>query len=83
MNDHKPPKTIEIKVNGKPVTVPDKEVTGLQIKQAAMAQGLNIQLDFLVFHDLSNGQQVAVKDDELIKVHHHERFDVLCNDDHS
>lgn len=83
MNEHKPPKTIEIFVNGKPVNVPDKEVTGLEIKQAAIAQGLNIQLDFLVFRDLSNGQQVAVKDDELVKVHHKERFDILCNDDHS
>jgi L-cysteine desulfidase len=83
MNEHKPPQMIEIIVNGKPVNVPDKEVTGLEIKQAAIAQGLNIQLDFLVFRDLSNGQQVAVKDDEPVKVHHKERFDILCNDDHS
>ena len=83
MNEHKPPKNIEIIVNGKPVNIADKRVTGLQIKQAAIAHGLNIQLDFLVFRDLSNGQQVAVKDNESVKVHHKERFDILCNDDHS
>jgi len=83
MSEHKPPQPIEIIVNGKPVNVPDSDVTGLEIKQAAIAQGLNIQLDFLVFRDLSNGQQVAVKDDEPLKVHHKERFDILCNDDHS
>jgi len=83
MNEHKPSHTIEILVNGKSVTVPDREVNGLEIKQAAIAQGLNIQLDFLVFRDLSNGQQVAVKDDEPVRVHHKERFDILCNDDHS
>jgi L-cysteine desulfidase len=78
-----PAKAVDILVNGKPVTVPDKEVTGLQIKEAAIAQGVNIKLNFLVFRDLSNGQQASVKDDETIKVHHKERFDVLCNDDHS
>ncbi len=83
MSEHKPPHTIEIVVNGKQVNVPDGEVTGLEIKQAAIAQGLNIQLDFLVFRDLSNGQQVAVKDDEPVRVHHKERFDILSNDDHS
>ena len=83
MNDNKQAKTVEIVVNGKPVNVPDKDVTGLEVKQAAIAQGVNIQLDFLVFRDLSNGQQVGVKDDEIVKVHHKERFDILCNDDHS
>ena len=82
MND-KHPKTVEIVVNKKAVTVPDREVTGLEIKQAAIAQGVNIQLNYLVFRDLPNGQQTEVKDDELIRVHPKERFDVLCNDDHS
>lgn len=76
-------KEIEIIVNNKPVIVPDKEVTGLQIKEAAIAQRVNIKLDFLVFRDHSNGQQEGIKDDQIIKVHHKERFDVLCNDDHS
>jgi len=82
-NQKQPDKAVEILVNGKALTVQDKDTTGLEIKQAAIAQGVNIKIDFKVFRDLSNGQQVRVADDESIKVHHKEQFDVLSNDDHS
>jgi len=74
---------VEILVNGKPVALHREDVSGLQIKEAAIKQGVNIKIDFLVFRDLSNGQQARVPDDEVIRVHQKERFDVLSNDDHS
>lgn len=92
MNQHAPvleperhphPGTIEILVNGKPVVVHERELTGLQIKQAAIAQGVKIQLDFVLFEDLSNGKQVVVKDDQIVKVHGHQRFEAITNDDNS
>jgi hypothetical protein len=76
-------KDIEITVNGKEVIVHDKEMTGIQIKQAAVAAGVNIQLDFILFHDLGDGKQVLVKDHDLVKVHKHMRFDAVTNDDNS
>ena len=39
---------IEVSVNEKPVTLQDEEQTGLDIKQAAIAQGVGIQLDFVL-----------------------------------
>ena len=84
-NPHPHPQavTIEILVNGKPVVVHEKELTGLQIKQAAITQGVKIQLDFVLFEDLSNGKQVVVKDDQIVKLHEHQRFEAITNDDNS
>jgi hypothetical protein len=80
---HSEPRKIQILVNGKPVLVHEKELTGLQVKEAAIAQGVKIQIDFVLFEDLSNGQQVIVKDDQIVKVHEHERFEAITNDDNS
>jgi predicted PP-loop superfamily ATPase len=77
------PNKLEIIVNGKPVTIDHKELTGRQIKEAAIAQGVKIEIDFVLFEDLSNGKQVVVKDDQLVKVHEHQRFEAITNDDNS
>jgi len=77
------PHPIQIFVNGKPVSVYEKELTGLNIKEAAIAQGVQIQLDFVLFEDLSNGKQVIVKDEQVVKVHEHQRFEAITNDDNS
>lgn len=74
---------VTILVNGKPVLVEKAELTGLQIKQAAIDQGVRIEPDFVLFEDLSNGQQVVVKDDQVIKVHERQRFEAITNDDNS
>jgi hypothetical protein len=34
------PHTVTVTVNGRPVVLPDHEATGLEIKRAAIAQGL-------------------------------------------
>ena len=80
---HPDPHQIQIFVNGKPVTVHEKELEGLKIKEAAIAQGVQIQLDFVLFEDLSNGKQVIVKDEQIVKVHEHQRFEAITNDDNS
>lgn len=76
-------RTIEILVNRKPVQAPEREMTGLQIKELAKAQGVKIELDFVLFEDMSNGKQVIVKDTQLVKLHEHQRFEAVPNDDNS
>ena len=82
-NPHPEPHKLQIFVNGKPVVIQEKELTGRQIKEAAIAQHVKIQLDFVLFEDLSNGKQVIVKDDQIVKLHEHQRFEAITNDDNS
>ena len=63
----KPTRTVEILVNTKPVQVPS-EVTGAEIKAAAQ-----VPADFRLFR-VQGHQEIPVGEDELLRVHHHEKF---------
>lgn len=59
---------VTVTVNRKPVDLPDKHVTGLEIKQEAIAQGVAIQLDFQLsekkgakFHPVADNDRVTAK----------------------
>lgn len=71
-----------ILVNNKPVTLPSADTNGLAIKEAAIAQGVNIQLSFKLF--LVRGhEQVPIANDEPVKVHEREQFRAVAPDDNS
>ena len=77
------PKPIEIEVNGKKVLVEEKEMTGAEIKAAAIAQHVDIQANFALFVDLANGTSEPVKNDQEIHIHPHTSFSAIAPDDHS
>ena len=77
-----PPRSVAVIVNGQPVTVPDREVTGLEVKQAAIAQGAQIGLDFQLSVKHGNRYQV-VGDADTIKVHQGQEFLAVAPDDNS
>jgi hypothetical protein len=81
--DDRARRPFEIFVNRKPIKVTEKEMSGLQIKEAAIKQGVNIQLDFVLFQDLSNGQQVIVKDHQKVRIRDGLKFEAITNDDNS
>lgn len=62
-----------VRVNRQDVEVRGREVTGLQVKEAAIAQGVKIDLGFRLSHRLGN-KWVPIADDERIKVHEDEEF---------
>ena len=74
---------VPITVNNKPVTVHGHEHTGLQIKQAAIAAGVRIQLDYVLMQELSHGRTRSVGDDLRIHVEKDAHFEAIPNDDHS
>jgi hypothetical protein len=76
-------KTVEIKVNGKPVSMPDKDVTGLEIKTAAAAQGVAIEMNFVLQMELPNGTSKIIGDNDLVKIHHGSSFTAIRPDDNS
>jgi hypothetical protein len=72
-------KEVTVTVNTKPVGVPDNEVTGLQVKEAAKNQGVEIELDFLLMLEGHGGHDPRlVADDEPFKVNKNSSF--TCND---
>lgn len=76
-------KPITVFVNEKPVTVEDKKQTGLSIKQAAIAQHVPIQLDFVLSIERGGGKTELIGDDQKITVHDGDRFLAIPNDDNS
>lgn len=75
--------TVEITVNGKPVKVPGPRTTGLAIKQAAIAQGVNIQLDFVLSEEIGDRRTKVIGDKDEITVHPHTKFIAVAPDDNS
>jgi hypothetical protein len=74
--------TIRVTVNNQTVDVPEPEVTGLEIKQDAIDQGVQIQLNFPL--SVKRGDRyVPVGDDEPIRVREGEQFLAVAPDDNS
>jgi hypothetical protein len=76
------PHRVEVTVNGQPVTLADREVTGLEVKQAAIAQGVAIGLDFQLSVKHGNRYDV-VGDSDTVKAHQGQEFLAVAPDDNS
>ncbi|WP_419921960.1 multiubiquitin domain-containing protein [Candidatus Poriferisodalis sp.] len=74
---------VPIEVNNKPVKVDGPTATGLQIKQAAIDQGVSIQLDFHLSVIGGDGKEVRVNDDESVELHRDLKFFAVAGDDNS
>lgn len=77
------PHTVEIIVNRTTVDVPDREVTGLEIKQAAIAQGVDIQLTFQLSVREHGGHFQVIGDTDPVQVHRDQHFLCVDRDDNS
>ncbi|MEQ1522053.1 MAG: multiubiquitin domain-containing protein [Aestuariivirga sp.] len=82
-HEDKPAKVIEIEVNGREVKISGKNATGLQIKEAAIAQGGSIQLNFVLQQELPNGSSAIIGDADIVHLHPHLRFTAIAPDDNS
>jgi predicted nuclease with TOPRIM domain len=75
---------IEVLVNDKyKVALVGKNQTGLSIKQAAIAQHVPIQLDFVLSIELGGGKTDIIGNDQPIKVKKGDRFLAIPDDDNS
>jgi hypothetical protein len=75
-------RTVEVSVNGQPVRLPEREMTGLEIKQAAIAQGVAIGENFQLSVKRGHRYQV-VGDADLVRVRPHGEFVCVAPDDNS
>lgn len=76
-------RTIQITVNNRPVQVEDKRLTGLEIKEAAISQGVPIHLDFILSEHLNHGGTRIIGDADEVKVNKHSKFTAVAGDDNS
>jgi hypothetical protein len=79
----KPPKEIEIRVNHNKVVVTEKRMTGLQIKDAAIAQHVNIRRDFVLIKVAPNGKRDTIGDNDEVTLHDGTEFEAIADDDNS
>ncbi|HEY2357772.1 MAG TPA: multiubiquitin domain-containing protein [Phenylobacterium sp.] len=82
-HDVPPGQRITVHVNEQSVKLVGHVQTGLQIKQAAVAQGVKIELDFVLSEELSHDRTRIVVDDQKVAVTDKSRFDATPNDDQS
>lgn len=74
---------IKILVNEQPVEMPDRIVTGAEIKTAAISQGVQIQANFVVIEELPNGTERTIGDNDEVRIRPGSRFTVIAPDDNS
>lgn len=74
---------VTITVNEHPVNVTGPKATGLEIKQAAIAQGVKIELSFVLQEELPNRHTRIVGDHDEVTVTKHSRFVAVAPDDNS
>jgi hypothetical protein len=78
-----PRPAFEILVNEHGVIVNDNRMTGRDIKQAAVDQGVPIQVDFVLSEEQPNGRPRIIGDDEVVTVNKHSKFHAVSPDDNS
>jgi hypothetical protein len=74
---------VTVTVNNKPVKVPGPKATGLEIKEAAIAQGVEIELGFQLALIKPNGKREIVGDDDEVTVNKNSVFVATATDDNS
>ena len=74
---------VTVHVNERPVKLERHRVTGLEIKEAAIAQGVEIEGDFLLTEEPKHGEARVIGDEDTITVTKHSRFSANAPDDNS
>lgn len=74
---------VTITVNEQPVEIPGPKTTGLEVKQAAIAQGVKIELGFVLSEELPNHRTRIVGDNDEVTINKKSRFVAVAPDDNS
>lgn len=72
-----------IAVNRKEVKVDGPKVSGLDIKKAAIEQGLEIELDFKLAEETADGKEKIIGDADIVEVTEKSVFWATAGDDNA
>jgi hypothetical protein len=78
-----PQHLVDIIVNRHPVRVEGPKTTGLQIKEAAIAQGVDIQLSFQLSEKLGDHKTKVIGNSDPVTLHEGAVFVAVADDDNS
>ena len=76
-------KTVTIEVNDHKVKMPAGPATGLEIKEAAIKQDVNIRVNFMLQVQLPNGSSRVIGDEDKVQLTEHLAFTAIAPDDNS
>lgn len=80
--ERRPPHTIPVIINNETVLLPEREMTGLEIKQAAAEQGLPIDAGFQL--SVKHGHRYEiVGDTQAVRIRRNLEFLAVAPDDNS
>lgn len=82
-SDILPIRDIEITVNNHKVIVKERRMSGLEIKQSAIQQGVRIGMDFVLSREVGGNHSRVVGDDDTVLMRAHLRFIAVAPDDNS
>lgn len=74
---------VDIVVNTKSVQIPGPTASGLQIKEAAIAQGVQIELSFQLSEKIGDHKTKVIGDTDTVHVHEGQVFVAVADDDNS
>ncbi len=74
---------IVVSVNEQPVKLHGHSATGMEIKLAAIAQGVQIQANFVLQEELPNGTSKIIGDNDRVHLREDLRFTAIAPDDNS
>lgn len=78
-----PEHLVDIVVNRHPVRIAGPRTTGLQIKAAAIAQGVQIELSFQLSEVLGDHKTKVIDNNDPVTVHEGAIFVAIADDDNS
>lgn len=76
-------KKVELEVNGKKFEMLEGPASGLEIKQAAIKQGVGIKENFVLQQEMPNGTGKVIGDDDKVVIREHLSFTAIEPDDNS
>lgn len=74
---------VDIVVNRHQVRIEGPKATGLQIKEAAIAQGVKIQISFQLSEKLGDHKTKVIGDTDTVTLHEGQAFAAVADDDNS
>lgn len=77
------PKKVTIEVNGHKVKMLEGPASGLEIKDAAIKQGVGITVNFVLQQEMPNGTGKVIGDDDKVLIREHLSFTAIEPDDNS
>lgn len=74
---------VDVVVNTKPVQIPGPTATGVEMKEAAIAHGVQIEMSFQLSEKIGEHKTQVIGDTDTVHLHEGQVFVAVADDDNS